>query len=147
MEFLVCFTNAATPSFPLPPTPTGHGTDRSSPTLPRHSALTFEKIVGQVECRSRRVDPVGDYDRRSRQSDARVQLGNLRVVPLCHFAQEYLGEQAAGKPELAGFDSVQIENRNDATNGQGKLHKSKPLQLSRSQGSIRGSEINGSRPQ
>ena len=64
---------------------------------------------------------MGDYDRRSRQSDARVQLGNLRVVPLCHFAQEYVGEQAAGKPELAGFDSVQIENRNDATNDQGKL--------------------------
>ena len=64
---------------------------------------------------------VGDDDRRSRQPDARVQLGDLWVVPLCHFAQEYVGEQAAGKPELAGLNSVQIENRNDATNDQGKL--------------------------
>jgi hypothetical protein len=90
---------------------------------------------------------VGDYDRRSRQSDARVQLGNLRVVPLCHFAQEYLGEQAAGKPKLAGFDSFQIENRNDATNDQGKLQKPKPLEIGRFQGGVSGSEINYSRPQ
>ena len=39
----VCPTSAATPSFPLPPTPTGQFTDVLTPTLLFHSGDTFER--------------------------------------------------------------------------------------------------------
>ncbi|OLC37242.1 MAG: hypothetical protein AUH81_06620 [Candidatus Rokubacteria bacterium 13_1_40CM_4_69_5] len=39
----VWFTVAATPSLPLPPSPTGQLTDVPFPTLLRHSGLTFER--------------------------------------------------------------------------------------------------------
>ena len=35
--------NAATPSLPLPPTPTGHLTEVPSPTLVFHSGLTLDR--------------------------------------------------------------------------------------------------------
>ena len=75
---------------------------------------------------------------------------NSAIFGSFHFAT-LPRNMSASRPPVSrsspGLNSVQIENRNDATNDQGKLQKPKPLEIGRSQGGIRGSEINGSRPQ
>ena len=64
-----------------------------------------------------------------RQVLARVQGGQLGVVPLADLAQEHLGQHRTGHAQFTLFEALQIDDRHRAANNGWKLHHAVLVQV------------------
>ena len=60
---------------------------------------------------------------------ARVQRGQLRVVPLADRAQKHLGQNRAGNPQLTGLESVKVDYGHRAADDGRELHHTVLVQV------------------
>ena len=106
-----------TPSLPLPPTPTGHLSDASTPTLLLNSGRDLAQIVGEDEGRPRAVGAMDEGDVGGWQRDAGVEFHERRIVPLLDLAEHDVGEQRAGELQRLGHLRQVVDRHDRAEHG------------------------------
>ena len=102
MVYWVVLTCPATPSFPLPPRPTGHLTDAPLPTLLCPLCAHAGEVIGEDAGGAAAVGAVHDDDRLVGELHARVVIGNLRVVPFGDLAEVDVGHVFRGELQPLG---------------------------------------------
>src|SRR5207253_8465579 len=100
-----------------------------------HLALPFgtdlRKVVHPYEGRTRAVGTMNDGDFQVRQLDARIELGNCRIVPFADLAEVDVGKHGPRELELTGLYAFEIDYRHIAADDCRKLQQPVLVELLR----------------
>ncbi len=114
---------------------------RIDPDLRLPIATDLGEIVGEIIGRAGAVRAMHDGDRLVGQAGPLVEIGDLLVVPFDDLAEEDVGDDRARQLELAGFDALDVEDRDDAAHDHRELGQSALLELLGGQRDVGGAEI------